>query len=60
MEKGNRDRVFNFVLVLIVTMCGKVTSVSLGDVIAKGTVLVDPNNSLVQTAQAISTYVGEL
>ena len=45
---------------MVAWQCGKVTSVSLGDVIAKGTVLVDPNDSLVQTAQAISTYVGEV
>ena len=39
---------------------GKVTHVSLNDVITQGTVLVDPHSSLVQTAQAVTTYVGEV
>ena len=39
---------------------GRVTNVSLSDVIAQGTILVDPHSSLVQTAQAITTYVGEV
>ncbi len=45
---------------MVAWQCGKVTSVSLGDVIAKKTVLVNPNGSLVQTAMAIGTYVGEV
>ena len=43
---------------MVAWQCGKVTSVSLGDVIAKGTVLVNPHDSLVQTARAIGIYVG--
>ncbi|MGK7878074.1 MAG: ATP-dependent 6-phosphofructokinase [Xenococcaceae cyanobacterium] len=43
---------------MVAWQCGKVTSVSLGEVIAKGTVLVDPNGSLVQTARALGIYVG--
>ena len=45
---------------MVAWQCGKVTSVPLRDVIVKGTVLVAPNDSLVQTARAIGTYVGEL
>ncbi len=45
---------------MVAYQCGKVTSVPLSDVIAKGTMLLTPNDSLVQTAQAIGIYVGEL
>lgn len=45
---------------MVAWQCGKVTSVPLSDVIAKGTMLLTPNDSLVQTAQAIGIYVGEL
>ena len=43
---------------MVAWQCGKVTSVSLGDVIAKGAALVNPNDSLVQIARALGIYVG--
>ena len=43
---------------MVAWQCGKVTSVSLGDVIAKGAVLVNPNDSLAQIARALGIYIG--
>ena len=45
---------------MVAWQCGKVTSVSLEDVISRGTVLVDRQDSLIQTAQSINTYIGEM
>ena len=45
---------------MVAWQCGKVTDIPLSDVIAQGTVLVDPHDSLVQTARAIGTYLGDL
>ena len=45
---------------MVAWQCGTVTSVSLEDVISEGTVLVNPQDSLIKTAQSINTYVGEV
>jgi 6-phosphofructokinase 1 len=45
---------------MVAWQCGTVARVPLQEVIERGTILVEPDSSLIQTARAVGTYVGEL